>query len=426
MLSHRFVWSVVCYLTALSTVAQAEFPVAGANPQRSGHVDAMGPMSPPEVAWERGLGVHGISDTQPVIDQQGNLYVTGCPVNQKSWTFDADPRGTLVSLTPDGEVRWRYDWTWRADRQNTWSQLTGPVLVADNLVVMGSRFGWLRCWNRETGELQWERKLSPGTEPITSTPVADDAGYVYVHVRDIPTLRKIDARTGQYVWVHKFHDGTKGTTSSPTLSHDQQTAYIGRTARGVAYLYAINTADGSFKWAWSPEVSSGHSFAWGIPVVDRNGTVYIQDEEFAHLYAVRDLNKLHAFSWSYKREGKGSPRLMAVDHDAVYSSFNKPQTFLFSLTHDGQERWTRTLSEGRGTAGIVAGNGAIYFGINGTGNVYALSTETGDILWTKQVGTPDAGFSEGLTLGTNGVLYVPVTETPDHPDEPTIVALQAP
>ena len=414
---------LLCIAKADSLFAQ--FENAGGDPQRSGYVQVDGPVTEPDILWEHSLGVIGISDTQPVLDAEGNIYVTGCPVNQKSWQESFDPKGTFVSLDPQGNVRWRYDWTWDRNQQNTWSHLTGPILVGEELVAMGSRFGWFRCWNRNTGELKWERRLTAGSDPITSTPIADREGNIYVHVRDIPTLRKIDSRTGQYLWIHKFVDEGIGNTSSPTLSHDQQTVYIGRTVRGVGYLYAIDTKEGTYGWAWSPELSRGHSFAWNIPIVDQQGTVYIQDEEFANLYAVHDLGKVHAFKWSYKKDGKGVPRLGAVDNEAIYSSFNKPQPLFFAVDLTGKEKWTHRFTEGRGTAGLVVGNKAVYFGMSGTGTVVALDKQTGEILWTKQVGTPESSFSEGLTLGADGTLYVPVNGTPSHPGMACVVALKA-
>jgi len=408
------------------SISLAKFPVAGGDSQRSGFVDVEGPLTEPQVFWEQGLGIRGISDTQPIIDNQGNLYVTGCPVNYKSWQSNAAPNGALVSLDPDGSERWRFEWTWDQSNpryQHTWSQLSGPVLAKENLVVMGSRFGMLRCWNRNTGKLLWERKLSAGDDPITSTPVVDDQGFVYVHVRDVPTLRKIDCNTGQYVWVHRFVDGSTGNTSSPTLSHNQKTVYIGRTARSNAYLYAVNASDGSYKWAWSPEVGHGHAFAWSIPVIDSSGNIYIQDEEHAHFYAVKDLGKIHARQFVTKREGKGAPRLLATNDEAVFSSYNNPAMVITALDRTGKELWTREFLEGE-TAGLIATRKAVYFGANGTGKIYALDATSGRTLWTKQVGLPQADFSEGLTLNTSGVLYAGVNGTAQHPDEATIVALK--
>ncbi|MFO1021661.1 MAG: PQQ-binding-like beta-propeller repeat protein [Planctomycetales bacterium] len=416
--------SLVLMLFVFCGPVSAEFPVAVGNPQRSVYVAASGPRQKPEVLWERGLGVRGFSDTQPILDAEGNLYVTASPENQKSWTFSEQPRGTLVSLDPQGAVRWRYDWTWDAKRQNTWSHLTGPILLKQDLIAMGSRFGWLRCWNRNTGNLIWEQRLTPGNDPITSTPMADNDGNIYVHVRDVPTLRKVDGATGQYLWIHRFGDGSIGNTSSPTLSADQKTVYIGRTTRDVGYLYAINTDVGSLKWAWSPEKARGHSFAWGIPILDRQGTIYLQDEEFAALYAVRDLGQVHQFQWSYKPTGKGLPRLAAVNEEAYFSSYNSPAPVVFSVTHAGVERWSRKFEKGNSIGGMLVTQDTLYFGVNGTGRVFAMDAKTGEILWQKQVGRPDAGFSEGLTLNKKGILYVPVSATDAHPDEPSVVALK--
>ena len=411
---------------AVAAQARAEFAMAGGDPQRTGYVAVRGPAIEPEVVWEHGLGIIGESNTQPVLDAAGNLYVTAAPARQATWTDTTQPpRGVLVSLTPDGVERWRYTWTWNADdpaHRGTWSQLSGPVITPDGRVVMGQRHGHLRCWNKDTGALLWERDLTPDSAPITSTPVVDRNGFVYVHCKDIPTVHKVDA-AGNDVWVHRFVDGAIGHTSSPALSGDEKTLYIGRSLDEVSYLYAIDTEAGTFRWAWSPEVAKDHSFAWGLPVVGSDGTVYIQDESCAHLYAVRDLGRTHARSWSYEREGGDAPRLMALDDTAIFSSYNDGRPVVFAVDLDGTERWSHALGEGRDIGGFVLAPNALYFGLNGTGKVFALDPRNGETLWAKQVGAADASFSEGLTLSNDGVLYAAVSATPVHPDEPSIVAL---
>lgn len=419
----------VAVVAALAMAMQtpAEFAMAGGGPQRTGYVDALGPLIEPEIVWEHGLGIIGESNTQPVLDAAGNLYVTAAPNRQADWPETTQPpRGIVVSLTPDGVERWRYTWHWSADdpaHRGTWSQLSGPVITRDGRVVMGQRHGALRCWNKDTGALLWERDLSPDSAPITSTPVVDRDGFVYLHYKDRPTVHKVDP-AGNDVWVHRFVDGAIGHTSSPALSGDERTLYIGRSLDEVSYLYAIYTVSGTFRWAWSPETASDHSFAWGLPVVGAEGTVYIQDESCASLYAVRDLGRIHAGSWTYKREGSDAPRLMALDDTAIFSSYNADgHPVVFAINLDGTERWSRALGEGRDIGGFVLARNGLYFGLNGTGKVVALDPRSGETLWVKQVGAEDASFSEGLTLSSEGVLYAAVSATPVHPDEPSIVAL---
>ncbi len=415
------------------TLARAEFPMGGGNPQRTGFVDLPGPMTEPEVLWERSLGVAGSSNTQPLVDEAGNIYVTGAPEGGLDRPKTQDPRGALVSLDPQGKERWRYEYSWDPKKPGyggSASLLSIPVLAPENRIVMGFRQGWYRCWDRNTGHLIWERDLSPDLSPITSASNVDREGNLYIYCRDIPVLHKIDSKTGNLLWAHRFVDGAIGNASSSSLSHDQKTIYHGRTSRGIAYLYAINADDGRFKWAWSPEVSKGHSFAWCIPVVGKDGTVYIQDEEFAHLYAVTDLGKLHARKWSFKREGKGAPRLPAVDEDTIYSSFNEPspaglEPVVFALGHDGKKKWEIYLGQGRGISGMLVNNDMLYFGLSGTGKIYGVDKRMGDVRWVKKVGRNHGGFSEGLALGPGGVLYAGTDGTPAHPDEATVVALKA-
>ena len=102
--------SVVTLLIFLTPpLAHAQFPIGGGNPQRTGFVELAGPVTEPEVLWERSLGVSGSSNTQPLVDESGNIYVTGAPEGGLDRPKTEDPRGALVSLTPQGEERWRFD-----------------------------------------------------------------------------------------------------------------------------------------------------------------------------------------------------------------------------------------------------------------------------------------------------------------------------
>lgn len=408
--------------------AWAQFPMAGGNAQRTGYIEAPGPMSEPSIAWEHGLGVSGGSSTQPTLDEQGNIYLTGAPPGGKDASPDHRPNGAFVSLTPDGKERWRFNWAWDPTKprfDGSASQLSGPVLCGDNHVAMGFRWGMFRCWNRNTGKLVWEKNLAPDLQSITCTPVVDGEGFVYLYIRNVPILHKLNPITGDIVWSHPFADGVEGNASSPSLSPDQQTVYILRTANNIGYLYAIDARSGALKWGWSPEVAAGHSFAWNIPIVDASGLIFVQDEEYSSLYAIKDLGKIHAFQWSYKPGGTQAPRLAAISPTHIFSYYAKPHPVVFCLDRSGKEIWTAALPTGEGIGGLIATPTAIYFGVDGTGKTYALNSATGEILWSKQVGHPEGDFSEGLTLAPDGTLYAGTDGTAEHPNQATVVALRA-
>ena len=67
---------------------------------------------------------------------------------------------------------------------------------------------------------------------------------------------------------------------------------------------------------------------------------------------------------------------------------------------------------------------ALYFGLSGTGKIYALDVRTGKVLWTKQVGTATGGFSEGLSMSPDGVIYAGTNGTIMQPDEACVVVLK--
>ncbi|GMW00426.1 MAG: hypothetical protein AMXMBFR84_15630 [Candidatus Hydrogenedentota bacterium] len=418
---------IVPLLLVCMTSAWCQFPMAGGNAQRTGEVAVDGPLSEPTILWEFTTDIVGESLTQPVVDEAGNVYATAAPAGGEGKPRNYEGRGILVSISPKGKERWRYTWQWdpaTAGYPASVSQLSVPALTRDGGIVMGFRFGWIRCFERNSGALRWERHLTHDLDPITSALLVDEEGSIYVYPRDTDTVQKLNPRDGEPLWIHRFPDGATGNASSPALSTDQETMYIGRTANKVAYLYAVNTADGSDKWAWSPEQSEGHSFAWSIPAVDVNGTIYIQCEEFGLLYAIGEAGRTHARKWIYRVEGKGALRLRAMDASGVYSSYMAPAPVLYALDLDGKERWRKVFDRGIDVSGLVAGKDLLFFGLNGTGTAYAVEKATGKTRWSKAVGKSDGGFSEGMALSADGTLFTGVNGTMQHPDNAVVVALR--
>lgn len=422
---------IFCALIALCLhpLVQAEFPVGGGNAQRSGFVDADGPVSTPKVFWERPLGIRGgISDTQPVIDAEGNIYATASPIGSEKWDDATPPSTVLVSFRPDGSERWRYTYTWNYTSPayfGNWSQLSGPVVVG-NTVVIGHRFGVVRGVDRRDGSIRWTQDLSPDTNPITSTPVADRQGFVYYHCKDIPTLHKINAATGEIAWTHHFTNGGMGNTSSPTLSKDEKTLYIGRTIAGIPNIYAINTGDGSCKWVWNADPGDAHAFAWSVPALGPDGTLYVQDEATAKLYGLIDGGSMARLRSTVDFYAKHAPRFGACLPAGYVGQFEDPsltKPVVYLARPDGVVAWRAELEAGA-SGGLVACRNAVYLGMNGTGMIWSLDSRTGDILWSIQAGSECASFSEGITLSKSGVIYAGVNGTPAFPDQAVLIAIK--
>jgi outer membrane protein assembly factor BamB len=389
-----------------SFTAHAQFSMAGGNAQRMNFVDAPAPLTEPKVLWERGLGIQGACATQPIIDEHGNIYVTAAPGGSNERIVeDEKPEGALVSLDRDGNERWRYTWSWTPAKGTT-SQLSVPALTPDGGIVMGFRMGWLRCFDRDTGELRWERDLSEDNAPITSAPVVDREGNVYVYVRNKPEFHKLDSKTGAMLWTHRFTDNTNGHASSPSLSIDERTVYIGRMSDTAGFLYAVNTGNGSFNRAWNLESGYDHSYAWSIPTIAKSGNIYLQDEGAARLNSLCADDVSNSPKWVYNRKGTGAPRLLAVSDDAVYTTYTDTHPVVFSLDSDGKERWSVELEVGTGIGGVIATPRSVYFGLEGTGKIIALDKVDGRERWSKFIVGAECSFCEGVAICNNGTILI--------------------
>lgn len=382
-------------LLAAALVSLAAFPMGGGNAQRTGYIDVEAPSEAPAILWAAPLGAGTETAIQPVLDEAGNVYTAAA----------ADGVGAFVSFDRNGAERWRWTWTQAPNpgvQQTSMSQLGIPVLTPDNGVAMGFRGGWLRAWDRDSGDLRWERDLSDDAEHLTCAPVIDQAGFIYVYVRNRPVVVKVDSRDGTVVWAARFADGDeRGHGSSPSLSPDESTLYIGRVGHDVARAYAMATADGAHRWSWFPAEFRDHTFTWPLPAVAPEGTVYMQDEYFARVYAIGADG---AHRWTFSREGSEAPRAAALADGVFYTSYGADPPTVVAIGPDGTAFWERRLDEGGMVGGLAALRDAVVFGVTGAGKVYALNRADGSVRWTKALGC--ASFSEGPAVRDDGAIYI--------------------
>lgn len=151
-------------------------------------------------------------------------------------------------------------------------------LYQDRLLASGTN---LRCYQTETGELLWEKKLHNGylsSNPVwTSGPViAGD--QVLVNISGIsPRLFLFNIDNGQQVWRSE-----EIQTDSHLLVH-QNTIY----ATGGRELKAINLSDGQLLWSIPSPHAQEHDGAFFSPAlgIDReNNRLYASDYLYALCY----------------------------------------------------------------------------------------------------------------------------------------------
>jgi outer membrane protein assembly factor BamB len=241
---------------------------------------------------------------------------------------------------------------------------------------------------------------------MNTSPVVSD-GIVFVPGSGDPGLiHAIDIESGNRRWEF---EPAGYASSAPALTHD--TLYVGTWGK---QFYAIDVATGETRW----RQEIGHRFGSSSPVV-ADGTVYVgtngdgplvvsgpEDEEdfeaCAFLALDADTGELQ---WQYREFGEkeninSSP---AVAGGRVYFG---GESAVYALDTDtGEEVWTRNISTHPDSSPAVVG-GVVYYGAPIEGDsetpaqVWALDAASGETLWTAGIDDVSLRTSPAVADGT--------------------------
>lgn len=304
-------------------------------------------------------------------DDQGGAVVTGAvPM------FRGNPGHTGVHPGPgpsgDPRTAWKLD---------TGGELYSSPAVADGLVFVGTKSGYLLAVDAATGEERWRQALDGYI--IRSSPAVVD-GVVYIGGGY--TLYAFDAASGAQRW--RFSTRYSGP-SSPVVVDG--VVYAG-TQEG--YVYAVDADTGHERWRIktdglvfsSPAVAEGRLF-----VGSDDGDLYAFDADGGRLL------------WRFPTGGEvyASP---AVAGDTVYVS-SKSQILYAVDAASGEERWRWNAG---GDASPAVADGVVYLGSDDNG-LYALDGESGEARWLFPTGAPirlsPVVAGDTVYVGSGATLY---------------------
>ncbi len=177
-----------------------------------------------------------------------------------------------------------------------------PVLYPDepNLyVIQCGRSGRISCFDGTSGVERWTRLTYEATD--ASVTIDPENGNCYVNAGFVGDIYVVGLdKEGANLWtdiklkVYDYIDGVNDperAQATGCLSHDGSTYYfqtIGAEANGK--LYAVNTSDGSLKWAYETQSlskDSGDTFACS-PIVTRNSVIVVGNNYSGDYLAIRD------------------------------------------------------------------------------------------------------------------------------------------
>ena len=329
----------------------------------------------------------------------------------KDWLYLTTPDAHLISLdAKNGKVRWEKE---IADvKKGYWSTLS-PLIVHNHVIVgvsgdFDNLSGFLRAFDPETGETQWQWDSTP---PV-GTPDSTTGGMTWMTGTYDPDLNLIYWGTGN---------------PTPVLN--------AKTRPGVdlytCSIVALNPDTGKLVWGFSASPHDTHDWdAVETPVLvdglfhgkprkmlmqaSRNGYFFVIDRTNGKSLLTTPFGPVN---WSKGVDSDGHPipdpakepapdgRIIAPDEGGMTNyrapSFD-PKTGLFIV--DAHPSWSIYFS--KSDDGSYGWAGADY-GLWGKGVIEAIDYQTGKIRWSHDVGRGGSGAGvlttdTGLTITGDG------------------------
>lgn len=337
-------------LTSKPVPEEKNWPMAGANPQRTSWVseEVRGALRP---QWFRPIEPF-ISPNVQIIAANGLLYV-------------ATARGLYVLNADTGAQAWVFP---------TELPLGNSPTIAGGVAYVGGHDRHLYALDAITGQLLWSFVAEGGfdTNPLVINGLVyagNRDGYLYaIHADGMPG-------EGTLAWKYK--------TDGPihfSAAYANNTIYF---ASNDAYAYALNSQSGALIWK-SAKLPTGDGFHNWWPVVHDNLVV------FAGSFAYRNFAPPQT-NWSWEMLAKGDPPLFddacSVSMNTPLSAFQADSTMDFSqaLKYLEDRPWRRLY--------------------------YVLDRTTGQEITFDTNGNGQPEYAPLLNTGTNsGTRYPPLID----------------
>ncbi len=324
----------------------------------------------------------------PVIPPETEQLDGNWPVPQGDLAASRNAVGSTIDSTTvaDLQVAWTFDLT----AAGFFGSITANPIVVGETVYIQDMQSNIFALDRATGALKWKAEFNVGS--IGPNGVAVGYGMVYAGLSDTGEVVALNATDGSEVWRQKIGSPPgEGIDMAPiaynglvfvsTVPGTGLGSFYAEGDRGV--LYAINASNGEVAWWFdttdggfdAPAVSGGGGL-WYPPSFDAAGNIYFgvgnpapwpltpecpngncRPGDNAYTSSMVSLDgKTGAVRWYYQDR----------KHDL--------------LDHDFQH--TPILT----TATVNGADVPVAIGAGKTGNVVAVNSDTGELLWKTPVG----------------------------------------
>jgi outer membrane protein assembly factor BamB len=246
------------------------------------------------------------------------------------------------------------------------SYIIGGTVLSKDTVYICTVAGTVYALEAETGDNKWDYDVG---EDVWATPVIE-GDTLYIGTFD-KKLYAIDINTGEEKWQQPFE--TEGPVISTPVVYDNA-VYVASFDR---HIYALNKESGELLWQYPGEGGDKDSpgkWFWASPVLyngsiyaaNMDGKVYVLDADSGGFIATINL-------------GGAISSTPVVVGDEVFAATEEGKVYAID-TASYQPDIMRDL-ELRIVAPLAADNGIVYIHTQEEEAIYALSAETGTIVW---------------------------------------------
>jgi len=293
-----------------------------------------------EVLWSYDMGIGGLADIIPAIDNDDNSYYT-----------IADFEGSKVvaiALDKDGGEKWKVDLDGLSTERAIYANGKVYVATGDPTAIY--------CLNASTGNVEWNKNLTEEYDFSWLSSVAFANGKLYVSTGQLfeGFLLAYD-ESGNELWTKQTN--LMGGTFNLSVRGNSLFFHDGLTL----YRYDDNGASCDSIWAIEYEGNSSRSMLayFDLPIGE-DGNIYIRSDDIFIISPEGQLVKTIALDASFN-EGYASNITLTSDNDILIGKGD-----LIKLSNDGNIVWETKIDDGIiinpafTTAPTISSNGDFY------------------------------------------------------------------
>ncbi len=229
---------------------------------------------------------------------------------------------------------------------------SSPVIDSNDVVYFGNQSGYFFAYNNTGSPAKWTYYLGSNLDIKCTPDLSPDEATVYFVSEDTNYLYALNTADGTFKW--QFDIQGEGR-SSPRVAADG-TIYVGSDGGdNEGHLFAVNP-DGTQKWRYDFSPSNTRS----RPAIGLGGTIYVGNDD-NYLYAITDDGTQGTLKWRFQTSGDiRSDPMVHTDGTTIW--FGSDDSHLYAVDEHGLQVEKFDLKNDVKSAPSQGSDGTVYVG----------------------------------------------------------------